>query len=1095
MTPVTLLANGVGPTFPVAGGGPEGTRSPTFTWSLTGSARGAAQVGAALTVAFDAAFSRPVCGATVAGNATTAECGAPSDAFAAPGALLFWRVCATGNDDAATVTCASSTLTPAPQPRHWEAPWVRPPRGAPFSLSRPARLRAVLAAPGAPVARATLFAASPAYYKLSLNGAAVSDHFFGSATEFNRRVLCDGWDVTTLVQRAGPGGALALGARLGPGMWGHYAAVFGGGDLPFRAQLHLELENGGRAVLGVNASWLAAADTVTFSDWYKGEVVDGRLAAAFAGWDTPGYAPPPALWAPAAVGTPASLARAELTAQDFPRIGEVATLAPAALTEPLPGVWVFSFAQNFAGVVELTVPSPASAAGATVGLYGGELLFPNGTVWNQLITGTNETVAWTLAGDGGVEVVGPTWVFWGLQHVQVTGWPAGAQAPTLGALVGRALSTARVQTGSLVFAGVAPSGAIAAARSARGAPPPLLPFPLRAAAAAAAERAAAAAERAAGAPATLDAETLAGVQHATVWGARSNWFSIPSDCPTREKRGWMGDGAASAATYARNFDLRGALKSWARSMRDNQELTAERLPAELDGSVGFIVPNVDGPQKTTDAAWLWAVAEVPTQVASFFGDASAVADALPPLARLLAFFQRAVNASEGLMTSQALFGDWCAAFNRTIYQPNTKEICATATHLTLLSTASAWAAGEGNASAAAAFAGARAAFAPPFRAKFALANESGGTWVDALEQAPPVLALALGPDVAGPRTAAWLLTDIETTHALHQTTGSVATRFLYPLLSALGRTDLAAALAAQSSFPSPGYWLAQGATTCWEDYSGVADGQHPPPPTHNHPFLCSHGAWLYDVLLGLRQPDGCVPPACGGYARVLLAPPLLADLPAMAGALDAGRGRTALAWGWSGAPAASAARVNVSLPANTRGAVRVPVPGLGAAADVAEGGRPVWAARAFVPGVPGVDAAALAPDGTYIEFQVGAGDFAFAVDAAARAPHGARACAPAPPASAGPALACPPRARVHFVARAGYVGGARAAAAFEATSAGMGPGGAASRRFAVAHAVEAACRGAEACNAGRAEGLPAPNTEALGGEVPHLCVEWACAEY
>jgi hypothetical protein len=131
-------------------------------------------------------------------------------------------------------------------------------------------------------------------------------------------------------------------------------------------------------------------------------------------------------------------------------------------------VWVFRFAQNFAGVVELSVPSPASAAGATVVLYAGERLWPNGTVNNQLFTGTNESVAWTLAGGGGVEGVAPTWVGWGLQFLQVTGWPAGAPPPTLGALVGRALSTAAEQTGRLVFAGVEPSAAIAARRPNRG---------------------------------------------------------------------------------------------------------------------------------------------------------------------------------------------------------------------------------------------------------------------------------------------------------------------------------------------------------------------------------------------------------------------------------------------------------------------------------------------------------------------------------------------------------------------------------------------------------------------------------------------------
>jgi hypothetical protein len=558
----------------------------------------------------------------------------------------------------------------------------------------------------------------------------------------------------------------------------------------------------------------------------------------------------------------------------------------------------------------------------------------------------------------------------------------------------------------------------------------------------------------------------------------------------------MGDGAASVATFVRNFALGPALRSWARSMRDNQDMKAAALPAASDGIVGFVVPD-DGLSASpkTDAAWSWAMAEVPTQVQSVYGDADVVSESYVGLTRLLAFYARQVNATSGIMSSQALFGDWCAAFNRTTYQPNTMRICATATHLSMLTTAATFATALGDAGAARAFTAARAAFANPFRAAYAINDEAAGTWVDALEQAPPVLALALGADIAGNRTAAWLIHDIETTHGVHQTTGSVATRFLYPLLSSLGRTDLAAALAAQSTYPSPGYWLSLGATTCWEDYSGVADGTHPPPPTHNHPFLCSHGAWNYDFLLGLRQPDGCTPPACGGYTRVLFAPPLLADLSAMAGAVDAGRGRTELAWGWAGVPTASGAVVNVTVPPAVVGAVRVPVPGLGAAADVSESGAPVWAAGAFVPGVPGVLGATLAPDATYIEFAVASGSFAFTVDSGEggrRAPHAARACAASPRGAL--ALACPVGARIHFIARAGLVGGAAAALDFEATGAGL-VGGPASQRFAATHALERECLGRASCTATPSALGLVRDDAALGDADARLCAAWACAQH
>ena len=52
---------------------------------------------------------------------------------------------------------------------------------------------------------------------------------------------------------------------------------------------------------------------------------------------------------------------------------------------------------------------------------------------------------------------------------------------------------------------------------------------------------------------------LDAVQHITRTGAMSNFQSIPTDCPQRERRGWLGDAQLSAETTMHNFDM-GAVK-------------------------------------------------------------------------------------------------------------------------------------------------------------------------------------------------------------------------------------------------------------------------------------------------------------------------------------------------------------------------------------------------------------------------------------------------------------------------------------------------------------------------------------------------------
>jgi hypothetical protein len=72
---------------------------------------------------------------------------------------------------------------------------------------------------------------------------------------------------------------------------------------------------------------------------------------------------------------------------------------------------------------------------------------------------------------------------------------------------------------------------------------------------------------------------------------------------------------------------------------------------------------------------------------------------------------------------------------------------------------------------------------------------------------------------------------------------------------------------------------------------------------------------------------------------------------------------------------------SATVPVGARAQVHVPVRGSGsgsaASATVTEGGATVWAAGAFVPGVPGVAAGAASADGAQVVFSVGSGSYAF----------------------------------------------------------------------------------------------------------------------
>ena len=100
----------------------------------------------------------------------------------------------------------------------------------------------------------------------------------------------------------------------------------------------------------------------------------------------------------------------------------------------------------------------------------------------------------------------------------------------------------------------------------------------------------------------------------------------------------------------------------------------------------------------------------------------------------------------------------------------------------------------------------------------------------------------------------------------HLTVGSAGQKWLLRTLSEEGKHDTALQVALQTSEPSWGHWISQGATTCWENWSGFADDAHPPTPTHNHIFLCGGvGEWMYEYLGGIR-------PTAPGYETVSIKP-------------------------------------------------------------------------------------------------------------------------------------------------------------------------------------------------------------------------------
>lgn len=205
----------------------------------------------------------------------------------------------------------------------------------------------------------------------------------------------------------------------------------------------------------------------------------------------------------------------------------------------------------------------------------------------------------------------------------------------------------------------------------------------------------------------------------------------------------------------------------------------------------------------------------------------------------------------------------------------------------------------------------------------------------------------------------------------HQTVGSVGAKYLLTQLAGAGQQKTAMLVATQKTYPSFGYWMAQGATTCWENYSGKPDPSHPPPPTHNHIFLCGGlGEWLYRNVAGIS-------PASNGYQHVTIFPDIVADAgPRRASSsVNTVGGRVEASWQ---RVAGGGIEVRANLPAAVQSATIVFRAASDAAAQVTEGDALVWSsAGGFAAGaVPGIVSAMWTPEqGGLAQVYVGPGSY------------------------------------------------------------------------------------------------------------------------
>ncbi len=236
-------------------------------------------------------------------------------------------------------------------------------------------------------------------------------------------------------------GENAVGTMLGDGWYRGYLGFFGQRSL-YGRRLALRLQLEIRYEDGRTERVVSDADwKTTAGPVLASDIYRGETYDArreLPGWTTAPY--DDHAWAPVALLDPSP---ATLVPPVSPPVRRVRQLRPKAIRQAPSGETVFDLGQNFTGWARLVV---RGSAGTTITLRYAEVLDRDGNLYTGNLRGASQTDRYILNGKG-EEVYEPHFTFHGFRYVAVAGLP---DPPDSATITGIAVSSDLVQTGLLV---------------------------------------------------------------------------------------------------------------------------------------------------------------------------------------------------------------------------------------------------------------------------------------------------------------------------------------------------------------------------------------------------------------------------------------------------------------------------------------------------------------------------------------------------------------------------------------------------------------------------------------------------------------------
>ena len=727
--------------------------------------------------------------------------------------------------------------------------------------------------PGKKIVEATAYVCGLGFYEFSLNGQKVGNSEFAPLwSDYDKTVYYNTYDVTEQLRR----GENVVGILLGNGFYnvqgGRYRKLqisFGPPTLLF--ELVINYEDGTCTTVHSDNEWKYDFSPVIFNCIYGGEDYDARREQK--GWNQIGF--DDSHWRPVVIQeAPKGILRPQMAAPvkimeryDIQKVtklnaDQVASASVSTKRTVDPSAFVLDMGQNLAGFPEIKV---RGKRGQKVTLIVAEALTEEGAC-NQRQTGRQHYYEYILKGEGD-ETWHPRFSYYGFRYIQVEGAVLKGQKNPQKLPVLKNIQSCFVYNSAKKVSTFESSNRIFNAA------------------------------------------------HRLIEKAvRSNMQSVFTDCPHREKLGWLEQVHLNGPGLLYNYDLTAYAPQIMQNMADAQHSNGA-MPTTAPEYVIFEGPGMDAFAESPE--WGGSLVIFPFMYYETYGDDSLIKKYYPNMRRYVDYLK--TRADTGILSfglgDWYDYGDFRAGFSRNTPVP----LVATAHYYMTVMYLVQAAKMVGNDFDIRYYTSLAQEIMVAFNKCFLHKDTAQyGTGSQCSNALPLFLQMTQDADEQGnyrpdadlnEKVFANLIKDVEA-HGNRLTTGDVGNRYLIQTLARNGEHELIYKMFNHEEAPGYGFQLKFGATTLTEQWDPRQGS------SWNHFMMGQIDEWFFNSLVGIRP--STTPKQ--GYQKFIIAPQPVGDLKYVKASYETLYGTINVDWTCEN----GTFTLNVSVPVNTTAVVYLP---------------------------------------------------------------------------------------------------------------------------------------------------------------------------